>query len=126
YALGAVAFEMLAGRLPFEGPGAGYTRKLTAAAPALQSVAPGVPPTLARIVDRCLATKAADRFQKAEEIVAMLEASSVALARLPAPLQRWFATGESVKASDAFLATAAIAPLFVLVDLLVDGFFSGV
>jgi serine/threonine-protein kinase len=122
YALGASGFAMLTGRLPFEGNAAAVmTQKLSRAAPPLLSMSPGTPPALARAVDRCLLADKHARFASAEELVAALEAASAQPSRLPAPLARWYVTGEELKASDAFLTTLATGPLFFLLELLVDG-----
>ncbi|MEZ4262708.1 MAG: protein kinase [Polyangiaceae bacterium] len=57
YAVGATLFEMLAGQLPFPAESAAdwQARALFERAPPLQSVAPGVPAAIARVVDRALA-----------------------------------------------------------------------
>ena len=125
YSLGVLAWAMLAGRLPFEGPGA-PARKLTQPAPALASVVPLVQPALARLVDRCLATRPEDRFPRAEDVVAALDAlAAVQQRRIPAPLERWVATGENLRPGDAFLTAVGTVPLFAALDLVIDGLFSG-
>ena len=64
YALGLVAFNALAGRLP-------GTRGLLDAPP-LRQVAPHVPAALARVVDRCLARDPQRRWPNAEALRAAL------------------------------------------------------
>jgi serine/threonine protein kinase len=57
WALGAVLFEMLAGRPPYEGTGRAHKtilRVMTEPAPRLEKVAPWVPPAVARIVNAAL------------------------------------------------------------------------
>jgi tetratricopeptide (TPR) repeat protein/tRNA A-37 threonylcarbamoyl transferase component Bud32/TolB-like protein len=76
YALGAMAYEMLAGQPPFAGR---TSQQLLAAhvsrAPEpLTAVRATVPPELAAIVMRCLEKRPADRWQSADELLRALEA----------------------------------------------------
>jgi serine/threonine protein kinase/tetratricopeptide (TPR) repeat protein len=70
FALGVVLYEMLTGRRPF----GGSTSVETAAAilkedpEPMSSVAPGVPPTLAGMVSRCLEKRPEDRFSSAHDL----------------------------------------------------------
>lgn len=74
FALGVVAYEMLTGRLPFQGatPGAMMLRRLEEPADPIASVRRGVPPEVADLVDRCLATDRDQRLADAAEIVEVL------------------------------------------------------
>ena len=83
YALGVVAYQALAGRLPFaELSGAAVlVAHATRPAPPLASVAPAVPAALAAVVDRCLAKDPVDRWATGE---ALAEALETALAAAPA------------------------------------------
>jgi tRNA A-37 threonylcarbamoyl transferase component Bud32 len=83
YALGVVAYYVLSGRLPFDelaGP-AILLAHATRPAPALVSVAPGVPASLAAVVDRCLAKLPDERYATGEALADALER---ALAEAPA------------------------------------------
>ena len=64
YSLGIVAFHALTGRFPFESETASavLVAHVTKAAPRLGNVVPGVPASLARLVDRCLAKDPALRY----------------------------------------------------------------
>ena len=74
YSLGVVAFETLAGRLPFDGPApVVIVAHATKPAPPLASVAPHVPAELCAIVDRCLMKNPADRYASGDELAAALE-----------------------------------------------------
>lgn len=83
YSLGVVAFFALSARFPFESPTASavLVAHVTRHAPSLQTVAPTVPATLARFVDRCLMKDPASRFQSCVEIIEELERIE---SRLPA------------------------------------------
>jgi len=75
YALGVLGYEMLTGHTPFPG----LNPQQTLAAHVTQAPAPvgqqraGLSPALEAVVMRCLAKRAADRFQSADELVAALE-----------------------------------------------------
>ncbi len=75
YAVGALAYELLAGRPPF----AGATAQMILSAHITEPPEPvtkyreSVPPALAQLVMRCLEKKPADRFQSADEMVEQLE-----------------------------------------------------
>jgi WD40 repeat protein len=70
YALGVVAFEILAGRRPFQDTAATdlLFRHAYEVAPSLAEVAPQVPPGLAAVVDRLLAKSPDNRFQTCGEV----------------------------------------------------------
>jgi len=76
YALGVMAYEMLAGRAPFEGA----TAQQVIAAHVMDTPAPvskyrpAVPPTLAALVMRCLEKHPGDRVQETQELLHQLEA----------------------------------------------------
>jgi serine/threonine-protein kinase len=76
YAVGAMAYELLAGASPF----AGRSPQMTLLAHVAQVPEPvtthrqSVPPALAYLVMRCLEKKPADRWQSAEEMLGHLEA----------------------------------------------------
>lgn len=77
YSLGAVLFEMCAGQPPYP-PELGLNALMEAVlnhrAPAVTSVAPGVDPRFATIIDRCLEPDPAHRFPSAETLREALEA----------------------------------------------------
>jgi serine/threonine protein kinase len=75
YALGVVAFLALSGAFPFdsETPSAVLVSHVTRPAPKLLDAAPDVPPSLAAIVDRCLAKNPADRFETSGALAEALE-----------------------------------------------------
>jgi serine/threonine-protein kinase len=75
YALGVLGYEMLTGHPPFHG----LNPQQTLAAHVTQAPAPaghqrsGLSPALEAVVMRCLAKRPADRYQTADELVAVLE-----------------------------------------------------
>jgi len=74
YALGVVAYEMLAGRPPFEGSSQQILAAHTVTPPEpLAKLRPDIPPALAALVMRALAKSPADRWQTAEAMQAQLE-----------------------------------------------------
>jgi TolB-like protein len=76
YALGVMAYEMLAGRHPFAGrsPQATMAAHMTETPAPVEQIRQSTPPLLAQLVTRCLAKNAADRPQTAQEIVHALDA----------------------------------------------------
>jgi serine/threonine-protein kinase len=81
YSLGAMLFEMLAGRPPFQGrtPGEILRQHLEAPPPSLRQLRPGLAPQTAALVARLLAKDPAARFPHAQAVVAAL---NVAIATL--------------------------------------------
>jgi serine/threonine-protein kinase len=75
YAVGALAYEMLAGRPPFVAPTpqAVLAAQVTQAAEPVTRFRPSVPPSLAALVMRCLEKRPADRWQSADELLHQLE-----------------------------------------------------
>lgn len=67
YSLGIIVYQMLTGRVPFEGsnPAAIMLKHLTEPPPKLGSVRPDLPPALEGVLNKALAKRAADRYQSA-------------------------------------------------------------
>jgi tetratricopeptide (TPR) repeat protein len=76
YAVGALAYEMLAGRTPFIAPTpqAQLAAHITQAPEPLSHHRPAVTPVLNAILMRCLEKRPADRWQTAGELASQLEA----------------------------------------------------
>ncbi len=88
FGAGVVLYEMLAGRRPFEGGSdlSVLTAILRDAPPPLRTHRREVPRDLQRVVDRCLAKRAADRYASAAEMRLELEGCR---ARLTARTSGW-------------------------------------
>jgi serine/threonine protein kinase len=83
YSLGAVLFEALAGRLPFESQSEFelLRKHLEAPPPKLRSLVPDCPEALEAVIDKALAKNPADRFANCRE---MADALAGEVAKLPA------------------------------------------
>jgi eukaryotic-like serine/threonine-protein kinase len=79
YSLGCVMYEMLAGTRPFTGMGSRSTlaQRFTNPPPTLRTVRDDIPPGVDDVVLKALARVPADRYQTAEELVAVIEAAIV-------------------------------------------------
>ncbi len=75
YAVGVMAYELLAGRPPFVGgtPQQVLAAHVTQAPDPVSRYRAAISPALEATVMRCLAKRPADRFQSAEELLAQLE-----------------------------------------------------
>ncbi len=100
YALGCVLFEMVTGRVPFEGETAlGLAMKHKMETPRdVRELNPQVIPALAEVVSKCLEKAPARRYQDADELRTALAAIEIDLA-----------TGERAVPAD-FLKTPAPSP----------------
>ena len=87
FALGAVLYEMLAGRRAFQRDTAAETMTaiLKEDPPELSLSRSDLPPALDGIVRHCLERQPAERFQSARDLVFNLQAASLATGSSPAP-----------------------------------------
>jgi eukaryotic-like serine/threonine-protein kinase len=85
FALGAVLYEMLAGQRAFKGASRADTLSaiLDRDPPPMEKPGEPVPPSLERVVRRCLEKDPEDRFQSARDVAFALEALSSATGRIP-------------------------------------------
>ncbi len=75
YALGVVGYEMLTGHPPFHGlnPQQTLAAHVTQAPAPVGERRPGLSPAVESVIMKCLAKRPADRYQTADELVAVLE-----------------------------------------------------
>ena len=85
YSVGAMAYELFAGRLPIEAKS--YPEMIIKVReeipPPLHTLVPSLPPALCAAVDKALARKAEDRFAHARDFAAALRASAGGLGAAP-------------------------------------------
>ncbi|MDC1141976.1 protein kinase [Planctomycetota bacterium] len=76
YALGAVLYQLLSGRPPYEGPSAGLIVQQVLAGPPLRlkAFAPDIPPELVALVERAMAHTKSERFTSARELASEVQA----------------------------------------------------
>src|SRR5581483_9637514 len=72
YSLGVVLYEMLTGRVPFEGTTAWTIVRRHTTDP-LPPLPPGLPPEVYPIVDRCLAKLPEERYQTPHDLTLALQ-----------------------------------------------------
>jgi Tol biopolymer transport system component len=112
YAVGALAYELLAGQTPFGGDSrqAILHGHLHDAPPPLATVAPETPPPLEALVMRCLEKQPADRWQSAEELMRALEAMGAAgIARPVSRRLQWHWTAVAAVGVIGIVAAAMVA-----------------
>jgi eukaryotic-like serine/threonine-protein kinase len=99
YAVGALAYELLTGRPPFQGTTAQevLVAHVTHAAEPVTKHRPAVPPALGDIIMKCLEKRPADRWQSAEALLSQLEAQAMtsrAITPLPSAPPRAVGSGQ--------------------------------
>ncbi|HVH87979.1 MAG TPA: protein kinase, partial [Terriglobales bacterium] len=119
FSLGAICYEMIAGRRPFEGLSAADTMSAILKEQPPEIPSKGRPPALDRIVHRCLEKDPGERFQSARDLAFDLDAiSRDASGRAPA------IAAEALKQKSAFIrllmaVLLAAAAGFVLSRMLI-------
>ena len=127
YAVGALAYEMLAGRPPFTAPTAQalLAAQITQAPEPLVQHRRTVPPALNNVVMRCLEKRAADRWQSAAEMIPQLDAMSTpSSGTMPVTAQHVISTGteQAIRRGNplrvaALFAVASVAVIGVVWQL---------
>ncbi len=116
YALACVVFEMVTGRVPFEGPTPQSILAKHAAktVPRLRSANPSVPLFVERAIERALAKDPEDRFPSASAFAEALTTGTVVPRLRPVAWRRWVASAAAVLAvaagGSAVVATMNAGP----------------
>ncbi len=116
YALGVVAYEMLAGEPPFRGSTAQMvvSAHLTETPTDITKHRPSLPPALGALVMRCLAKHPADRPQTADEVLRALDL-------MASPSGDFAPTGVTPSEMPPAPSTQRVAILFAAASLLILG-----
>ncbi len=119
WALGVVLYEMASGALPFQGR-TSFEVSSAILRESPRPIAPRVPPGLRAVIQRCLAKEPAQRYQRASEIRAALEAlgsgATQPVAPVPAPRLEPPAERSTPWGIWAIVAVAALVAGFLLWD----------
>ncbi|HEV8411902.1 MAG TPA: bifunctional serine/threonine-protein kinase/formylglycine-generating enzyme family protein, partial [Gemmatimonadaceae bacterium] len=119
YALGVMAYEMLAGRVPFEGatPTAAMMKRLAGPPEPVSALRREVPAELAAVINNCLAADAAERYQSAGDVVRALGGEAVSVS-MPAarvkPAARSGAKGRREIAAVAGVVLLGVAAVWFM------------
>ncbi len=112
YSLGVTMFEVVTGRIPFEelhGPEL-LVARMCARLPAVDSLAPEVPPEVAAVIDRCVEFEPGRRFRSARELHRALVAAVRTTARRPsAPVAAAVGPGRAHKRRRSWKLAAAVS-----------------
>ena len=115
YSLGVVAYYMVSGQLPFTAPTiqAVLAKQLTQAPPPVESIAPGIPRTLANAIDTCLIKDPSRRFQSAEALSDALAPTLVRRREVPVPVRAFLDPRKmwALAVSPAMMITGGITVL---------------
>ncbi|MDQ3340726.1 MAG: protein kinase [Myxococcota bacterium] len=98
YALGILLFQMMTGRLPFDGESMGevLVKQVTQLPPPPRGLNPGIPPSVEQILLRCLAKPVDARFQTMEQLrAALLDPESYLRSAPPIAAARSIRPGEA-------------------------------
>ena len=122
YALGAVGYFALAGRLPIEGATVTevLAKQIADAPRPLVQVAPAVPRRLIQIVERCQAKDAGERPQSAVDVATQLGAALEGRRELPAPLKVFVSGHTSVSEGSVVGVTALLLVIAAFVTSVME------
>jgi len=125
YSLGIILFEMLTGRLPFEGetPLSVAVKQKSEKPPDPRAISPQIPDSLSRLILKCLEKSPDRRFQSADEVLAELGRIEKDLPTTPQPhplTSRKPPTSKQITVQ--FTLKKAIWPAVIVLAVLVAGF----
>jgi Tol biopolymer transport system component len=115
YAVGVLAYEVLAGRLPFTAasPQGILVGHLANPPAPISTHRADIPPALAELVMKCLEKRPEDRWQSAAELVRRLEAlggRESVTATAPVPRRRWWRPAVATAGVLGLVLLAVVAP----------------
>jgi serine/threonine protein kinase len=113
YSFGAVLFEMLTGRMAFDGPSAAaiMMKQLNSRPPTPSSVRPGLPPVLDAFVHRCLSRQPSARYENVESAQLAFEQCLKSQGRMGGPHRR-----KLIMAGGVILLGCAASSYYVVGD----------
>ena len=112
YALGIILFEMLTGKLPYEGktPYKVLSAHLHQPIPKIHELRPDLPEATQAVIDKALAKEPGERFATANELAAAIKLAMNTPGPPPAPEAKKKSTSKSaLNASRSFLAIGLLA-----------------
>ncbi len=121
WSLGAILFEILTGRPPFQGGTAHSVigKVIAEAPPRVRSVLRDCPPELAAVADKCLSREKARRYESAEEVAREVEAYLTGGNVRAYQYSSWELLRRFVQRHRALSAVSGIALLLLIAALLV-------
>ncbi len=104
YALGIIVYQMLTGRVPFEGSNAAAImfKQVSEPPPPLRSIRPELPPALEGVVHKALAKQAADRYETAGAL--LRDVRTAVIGQISGPLRYSQSLNTTIRAANPPLA----------------------
>ena len=121
YALGVMAYEMLAGHVPFDGatPTAAMMKRLAGPPVSVATLRADVPADLADVITRCLAADQTERYDSAAEVIRALQGEmtttggrttrTFTVEKTVPPVERKFSRNAIIATAALIVVVAAIA-----------------
>ncbi|MCU0663540.1 MAG: serine/threonine protein kinase [Myxococcota bacterium] len=113
FSVGVILYELICGRLPFEGETPGDILTATLDAPVVRPTryARGLPPPLERLILTAIARRPEHRYESAADMLEVLGAAAVGRVHEKAPICRTEIVGERLDTPHRFASTISQPPL---------------